>query len=78
MDECKRFCDQLSDYLDGDIAEDECRLIEDHLYSCPPCWLVYESLRTTVTICGQAISDDVPDKVRSELKAFLRKHCGKG
>ncbi|HMK34363.1 MAG TPA: anti-sigma factor [Desulfomonilaceae bacterium] len=75
MDECKHFCNQLSDYLDGEVTEDECRLIEEHLDVCPPCLLVYESLKTTVTICGQAVPADLPEHVRAELKAFLRKHC---
>jgi predicted anti-sigma-YlaC factor YlaD len=75
MDECKRFCEQLSDYLDREIAEDECVLIEEHLEACPPCSMTYESLKTTVEICGKAIPDDLPDNVRAELKDFLRKHC---
>jgi predicted anti-sigma-YlaC factor YlaD len=75
MDECKHFCDQLSDYLDREVTEAECRLIEEHLDACPPCSLVYETLKTTVTICGKAIPDDLPENVRTELKDFLRKHC---
>jgi predicted anti-sigma-YlaC factor YlaD len=75
MDECKRFCDQLSDYLDREVTEEECKLIEEHLDACPPCSLAYESLKTTVAICGQAIPDDLPENVRIHLRDFLRQRC---
>ena len=75
MKTCKEFCEQLSDYLDGEIGERECRLIEDHLEVCQPCALLFESLKLTVKICEQGISDEVPPEVRSRLKDFLRKHC---
>jgi len=72
---CKDFCEQLSDYLDGAVGERECRLIEQHLGLCPPCALMYESLRITVRMCEEGVSDEVPPEVRSRLKDFLRKHC---
>lgn len=77
MNECKYFCDQLSDYLDGEVPEDECRFLEDHLAVCPPCRIIFKSLRTTVDLCGRAISDEIPMDVRIALKEFLRKHCAK-
>jgi predicted anti-sigma-YlaC factor YlaD len=76
-EECKRFCDQLSDYLDREITYEECRLIEEHLDACPPCSLAFESLKTTISICGKAIPENLPENVRTQLKEFLRKHCNK-
>ncbi len=77
MKTCKDFCNHLSDYLDGEIGENECRLIEEHLHNCPPCELIFRSLRKTVDICGQGVSAQIPEDVRSRLKNFLREHCGK-
>jgi predicted anti-sigma-YlaC factor YlaD len=77
MKSCKDYCDYLSDYLDGDIAEDDCKCIEEHLALCRPCSLVYDSLKTTVQLCGKGVSDAMPEDVRAKLKMFLRKHCGK-
>lgn len=75
MDECKHLCDQLSDYLDREVSEEECRLIEEHLDACPPCSLAYESLKIAVALCGKAIPDDLPENARAQLKDFLRRHC---
>jgi predicted anti-sigma-YlaC factor YlaD len=74
---CKDFCKYLSDYLDGQMAEDQCRLIEEHLRKCAPCELVFRSLKLTVDVCCRAVSDKIPEDVASRLKAFLREHCCK-
>ena len=75
MTRCKEFCDQLSDYLDGDIGKYECLLIEEHLKECPPCAAIYESLAKTLKLCRQGVTDEVPQDVQSRLKSFLREHC---
>jgi len=75
MKTCEEFCRYLSDYLDGEVGETECRLIEEHLEVCPPCALYFESLKTTVEICGKGVSDEIPEEVRVALKTFLRTHC---
>ncbi|MEJ2716236.1 MAG: anti-sigma factor [Deltaproteobacteria bacterium] len=72
---CRYFCEHLSDYLDGLMEANECRLLEMHLAECPPCRLIYQSLELTVSLCGQGISDEVPEGVKQRLKQFLREHC---
>jgi anti-sigma factor RsiW len=76
MRTCKFFCEQLSDYLDGELADTECELIEDHLEVCPPCNMMYQSLKTTVEICNLGIPEEIPEDIRVRLKRFLREHCG--
>lgn len=72
---CRDFCKHLSDYLDGETGEQECRLIEEHLEDCPPCAIVFRSLRISVDICGKGVSDEIPLEVRERLREFLREHC---
>jgi predicted anti-sigma-YlaC factor YlaD len=75
MKECRDFCNYISDYLDGEMCGEDCRLLEEHLEVCPPCQLMYESLRTTVELCQRGVSAEIPDDVRSRLRAFLQAHC---
>lgn len=75
MKKCKEFCEQFSDFLDGELSADDCRLIEEHLAECSSCNLEYKSLRSTVEVCSKGISDDMPEKVRNRLKAFLKQRC---
>ncbi len=77
MKTCADYCDHLSDYLDGDIGEEDWKRIEEHLALCQPCSLVYQSLKTSVQLCGKGVSDDIPEEVKTKLKMFLREHCGK-
>ena len=77
MKQCKEFCERLSDYLDGHIEENICTLIEEHLEACPPCALMYESLRTAVEICRKGIPYDLPEDVARNLKTYLKTHCKK-
>ena len=75
MKKCSDFCKKLSDYLDRELSENECRLIEEHLEKCPPCAMIYQSLEKTVTLCGSAISDEIPPEVKQRLISFLRNRC---
>jgi len=78
MKTCKDYCDHLSDYLDGEVGENECRLIEEHLEVCPPCAVMYKSLKQTVNMCEKGVSAEIPSEVRKRLKEFLRENCLQG
>jgi len=75
MKKCKDFCDQFSDYLDGELGDNACRLMEEHLAECSPCAVLFKSLRTAVEVCSQGIPQDMPEDVRNRLKAFLKQRC---
>ncbi|MBI4966132.1 MAG: zf-HC2 domain-containing protein [Desulfomonile tiedjei] len=75
MKKCREFCDQFSDYMEGELSESECKLIEEHLAACSPCALEYKSLKSAVEVCSKGISDDMPEEVRDRLKAFLKQRC---
>lgn len=75
MKQCKDFCDKLSDYLDGTLEGNLCELIEEHLEICPPCALMYESLKQAVDLCSKGLGADLPEDVAMNLKHFLRTHC---
>ncbi|MGD9817067.1 MAG: anti-sigma factor [Desulfomonilaceae bacterium] len=75
MKKCSDFCKKLSDYLDRELSEAECKLIEDHLRQCPPCAIIFQGLERTVSLCGKGISDEVPPAVKQRLINFLRNRC---
>ncbi len=75
MNNCSDFCKKLSDYLDRELSENECRLIEEHLEQCPPCAIIFQGLERTVSLCGKAVSDEIPEDVKKRLLSFLRNRC---
>ena len=75
MNNCSDFCKKLSDYLDRELSENECRLIEEHLEQCPPCAIIFQGLERTVSLCGKAVSDEIPEDVKKRLLSFVRNRC---
>jgi predicted anti-sigma-YlaC factor YlaD len=43
--DCKQILNYLSAYIDGDLNEDLCQLIEDHLKTCQDCRIVIDTLK---------------------------------
>lgn len=50
---CKSLLDQLSDFLDGELDPEVCRLIEAHLSDCPDCRVLVDSTRRTIDLSRQ-------------------------
>ena len=47
---CREFFNQLSEYLDGELAESLCAELERHLADCPNCRIVVDTTRKTVNL----------------------------
>lgn len=49
-EECRRLLGELNDYVDGELAEDLCALLETHLDGCADCRVVLDSLTKTIAL----------------------------
>lgn len=47
---CRDFFNQLSDYIDGELAASLCAELEQHLAGCPNCRIVVDTTRKTVSL----------------------------
>ena len=73
---CKQIFALLSEYLDAQLPEKNCRELELHLKGCRPCIAYLESLKTTVEACRryQAPRAPAPSKeVKAALLAALQR-----
>jgi anti-sigma factor (TIGR02949 family) len=77
---CRHLLNSLSDFVDGDLAEELCTEIQRHLDDCPDCHLVVDTLRKTIYLYRvSAEPPDVPAEVRErlfqclDLEEFLEK-----
>ncbi len=68
---CQSFLDDLSDYIDGDVAEEIRVTFEAHLAKCPNCWIVFDETQRTVEIVQRFDCHPMPDKVRDRLMQTL-------
>jgi hypothetical protein len=78
---CQEVLDQLSDFLEEDVAAELRQEIETHLNGCRHCHLEVDTLRTTIQLYRADDSVGTPihlsDRIRAALQAVYReKGCG--
>ncbi len=73
---CQSFLDDLSDYIDGEVAEEIRVTFEAHLAKCPNCWVVFDETQRTVEIVKgfdcHPMSEKVKDRLMETLSAKLK------
>lgn len=68
---CQSFLDDLSDYIDGDVAEEIRITFEAHLAKCPNCWVVFDETQQTVEIVQRLDCHPMSDEVKARLMHTL-------
>jgi anti-sigma factor RsiW len=71
---CVELVESLTDYLDGDLNDDQRRRVEQHLATCEGCRSALDQFRTTIGVAGRLTPDDVAHidaLVRDRLIATL-------
>lgn len=70
---CKKLWASLSDYIDGELSEELCQKIEQHMAGCEHCRVVVDTTNMTIHLCHQdAENTEMPADVRGRLFETLR------
>lgn len=69
---CREVLEQLSEYLDGEVAENLRNAIEEHLRRCHRCTVVFDTTKQTLRIVRDVEPFEVPLQVSTRLYARLR------
>ena len=71
---CQALLGYLSDYVDGDLSQDLCDEIENHLAGCQDCTIVVDTLRKTISLYHSAAAEavELPRNIRERLYHTLR------
>lgn len=69
---CLEVFARLSEYLDGELDEADCRLIEEHIRDCEPCVRFLRSLRRSIDAAHQFSPRVEPGRIPPELEARLK------
>lgn len=72
---CKDCVDLLADYLEGGLAVELEKALDEHICACPPCLEFLDEYRGATKICRRALAEDMPDGLASQLADFLAKNC---
>ena len=66
--DCRRLLGSLSEYVDGELNEELCSVLEQHLEECEDCRIVVDTLRKTVYLYHTtAETETVPPDIRQRL-----------
>lgn len=69
MISCDQFMAEFGDYLDGDVAADIRRRLEEHLSHCRACWVMYDSTRKTLRIVTDSSSFELTETLSEPIVA---------
>jgi anti-sigma factor RsiW len=66
---CATLFAELSDYIDGELAEAERARLERHVVECACCGRMAEELRAIVDWCRTSAGPRIPREVRARARA---------
>ena len=66
---CQAMLSQISDFLDGELSEDLCIKLENHLAQCPDCSIVVDTLKKTIYLYREnsASPKHLPNDIKERL-----------
>jgi len=70
--ECATVLGGISGYLDGELEQTECDVIERHCQVCARCAAVVRGLRETIGLCRGAVLVPIPEAVRRKAQSSIR------
>jgi anti-sigma factor (TIGR02949 family) len=66
--DCRKLLGSLSDYVDGELSEELCSVLEHHMEDCEDCRIVVDTLRKTVYLFHKTSeTDNMPADIRQRL-----------
>jgi anti-sigma factor RsiW len=74
---CKDSIDLLLDFVEGEMPEDERRLLLEHLDGCSPCVDFLRTYQATPSLCRRALVTRMPEELSEKLTSFLREKLRK-
>lgn len=72
---CKDFLNELTDYLDGNIAESLREELDEHLHWCHECHVVMNTTKKTIEIYRDNQIYELPESLRSRLHQAIMTKC---
>jgi anti-sigma factor (TIGR02949 family) len=69
---CRQLLGSLSEYVDGELDDELCSVLEQHLENCENCRIVVDTLRKTVYLYHESSQDEtLPTDIRTRLYKSL-------
>jgi anti-sigma factor RsiW len=72
---CSELLRLLADYLEGRLAPERHRELDEHLAACTGCVKYLETYRSTISLLSTLTEADLPPELRSRLRIFIDEHA---
>lgn len=69
---CLEVFARLSEYIDGELPDGDCAIIEAHIADCPPCVEFVNHLRRSIAASHEVQAGCRPGPMPKEMEAKLR------
>ena len=69
--QCRRLFEKLSEYIDNELDQAACEMIERHMQQCEPCQACLSSLQQTVALCREMKAAAVPEEFSRRLRQLM-------
>ena len=70
--DCQALLARLYEFVDGEISDDECVSLREHLEACPECMSHAEFERGVKDLikrkCGESLPEGLADRLREQLR----------
>jgi len=73
---CIELVELVTDYLEGDLDDEQRARVERHLAGCDACTAYIEQMRVTISVVGKIEVDDLSEAMKSELLHAFRDWSG--
>ena len=71
-DECADFLERIVYFLDNELDEADCAVVQVHLRECGPCLERYDLQRTVKAIVARSCSEAAPVELRQRVLLRIR------
>jgi anti-sigma factor RsiW len=69
---CIELVELVTDYLEGNLGEDDRARVERHLAGCDACTAYIDQMRITIAVVGRVEVDDLSEAAKAELLHAFR------
>ena len=74
---CKKFLEELNNFLDEAVDPSLKADIQKHLDQCPNCFVICDTTKKTINVYKGMQAKALPEAIRSRLISMIERRCGK-
>ena len=70
--DCSQVIHQILTFIDNELDEADCAVIQQHLDECGPCLAKYDLEKTVKALVARSCSEQAPDELRQKVLVRIR------